>query len=1015
MTLQNPSLVLNFIDESSTITATTADLIKNSFIWKEQLLNGLKSSSNQVQLELAEDCAAIEYILRTQGDIKATLKDGNTTLFTGYLSDSYKWTITDTGEQALSVIIEDVGTKLLGKTFLNNSINSEWIFDDYINQSSAHSVVKEVCDACGITLDTNAPTISVKVVRSIDRDTTCKEILETMLFEVGYAYYFTSEGKLSLYEINCTSTTGIPKLDSTSLYVVDGNAITLTKKVKQIKQANITWNSLEYRNDVRVYEDISGQSSTYPHCNISIPVGGAYPDEDGNISKTEAADLEKGNELVYISNVTPDISVVQGQYTSTVAQVGSKAIGVLITNTGINTVEVRKLLATADICAVKANNVTIQGQTVASDESKNIYTYEAEYIHDSDSAKKLANLVINYYKYCNYTYVFYSKTNLSSGSLVEINDDTYSGLDVNVLIIGKSYNDQTDIIQYTAVAISPFNLSSIVFTDSTIVAPTVIPGTPGEPGEPGEAAKVFSLSLKSNTYYINKRYSGSQTIRAIADIQGYTLSSGPTLTSSVGTVTAVETNVWDISIPYSTSATSVTITLSAISGSTSLSAQRTASGVDITEYGHNFGAVSAVPVSYTDIYGNTCGIMAGDYFLAAADFSGYSAGIPYLYNGITWAIMAATAANAQRLLNSLGDVLNNTNITVPVTSALYGWLENLVAQNAVIQNLGAQELTILDNGSIHSSYYDASGEPAESVLNVAISNTGSFTTTINSEIWFEEGSTTDGTYTWEMDDSNWWMPVSGNPLSGTEDVSDYGIQITGTPVKYNTITVTVATNIGKGFYLGADGTLKCVSAEAENLAISGNSAFHGVFDCEVIKTEAENPSSYYDTTNGTTADGAQAKRIVDQLILQGIVKDYSTTYTSSAFIPASIKGVSSSVAYIKVNTQKNSAGTTYDAAILFYDSAFNLVDLRNIVGCTTTGGGNSTSFLYSYNTNHSSYWTAQYATGGINLRIYTGQNRLWVDVPAASAASVLKSGMLFRSNTATTVDGVSCYQLYVKA
>ena len=479
MTITNPSLTLNFLAESATTTVNSSYIVLHSFVFKNQLLNGLKSSSNSVSFQLSDKCEAIEDILKAAGDIKAVLKDGNTVLFTGYLSDSYRWTVTASGTQAFSITIEDVGSKLLGKTFLTNSVASEHIFDEYINASSTHSIVKEVCDAAGIIMDSNAPTIAVKAVKAVDRNVTCREILETMLFEAGYAYYFTNDGRLSLYEINCTSTSGIPTLDSTDLYIVNGSAISLSKKVKQIRQANINWTSLEYSDDVRVYEDISGQSTTYPHCNISIPVGKSYPDEDGNVAKTEAIDLEKGNELIYIKDVTPDITVVSGQYTSSITQTGAKSIGVLLTNTGTTPVEVRKLQATADICAIKAKNVTIAGETVSSSESKNLYTYDAEYIHDGNSAKKLANLVINYYKYCNYNYTFYSNTVLDSGALVNIVDDTHSGLDTNVLIIGKSYNDINDIVQYTAVAVSPFDLSAVVYTDSTITAPTVIPGQPG--------------------------------------------------------------------------------------------------------------------------------------------------------------------------------------------------------------------------------------------------------------------------------------------------------------------------------------------------------------------------------------------------------------------------------------------------------------------------------------------------------------------------------------------------------
>ena len=479
MIITTPSLKLRFISENSTVTVSSSYLVLHSFEFKEQLLKELKSSSNSVSFQLSEDCPAIESILQAAGDITAQLKDGDTVLFTGYLSDSYKWVVTDSGTKAFSVTIEDVGTKLLGKTFLNNSSASTYVFDEYVNSTSGHSVVREVCTAAGITVDANAPLITERVVKLINRDTTCREILDEMLFEVGYAYYFTKEGKLSLYEINCDSTSGLQTLNSDDLYCIDKNAITLTKKIKQYKQVNVEWNSLEYRNNVLVYQDISGQSLEYPHCNITIPSGASYPDADGNVAKTEACDLEKGNVIVYISNVVPDISVVSGTYTSSITQSGSNAIGVLVSNTGNNDVIVRKLQASANICSIKANNITVAGETVTSEESNNLYNYTAKYIHSQNSAKKLANLIVDYYKFCNYTYSFNSKENLSTGTLVNIVDDTFSGLNTNVLIIGRSFTDSSDIIKYTAVAISAFDLSETVFNDSTAPAPSVIPGPPG--------------------------------------------------------------------------------------------------------------------------------------------------------------------------------------------------------------------------------------------------------------------------------------------------------------------------------------------------------------------------------------------------------------------------------------------------------------------------------------------------------------------------------------------------------
>jgi len=75
------------------------------------------------------------------------------------------------------------------------------------------------------------------------------------------------------------------------------------------------------------------------------------------------------------------------------------------------------------------------------------------------------------------------------------------------------------------------------------------------------------------------------------------------------------------------------------------------------------------------------------YYVAAGDI--YTEGIPYIYNNNSWNnAIPATAENSGRLLRCLGNVLSNPNIQ-PSTSALYAWFENLVAKNAVLENLVA--------------------------------------------------------------------------------------------------------------------------------------------------------------------------------------------------------------------------------------------------------------------------------------------------------------------------------------
>lgn len=717
MTITNPNLSLSYIAEGTTATITTAHIVFHSIAFKEQLLKELMSSSNSVSLQLTDDCSEIDNIIGAAGDIWAQLKDGNTILFTGYLSDNYKWTITDKGTQALNIIIEDVGTKLLGKTFLTNNVAADYILDEYINYDSSHSIVKDVCDAAGIIMASNTPQIAVKAVKSINRDTTCREILDKMLYEAGYAYYFTSEGKLNLFEINCTSTSGITTLDSSKLYVVNGEAVSLTRRVKQYKQANVNWTSLEYRSDVLVYQDVSGQSSTYPYCNITIPTGTSYPDEDGNIAKTEACDLEKGSEIVYISDVTPDVSIVSGQYTSDIHQIGSKSVGVLITNTGNSDVVVRKLQATADICAIKAENVTVAGETVSSNESNNLFSYNAEYIHDLNSAKRLANLVVNYYKYCHFAYTFNSKENLATGSLVNIVDDIYSGLNTNVLIIGKSFNDTTDIIQYLAVAISAFNLSSTVYTDSTIAAPTVIPGPPGEPGED---AKLFLLSVSPSTFISNERSAENQTIIVYTNIENYDGTPVITTNPSFTVTEVVPKKQYSFQVPKRNSYSQIIITGVLAGAPTQILTIRP----DETETAWvNLGTFSSDPIDANGMI--TEGIYYGEYVVEGDVYlkettttSGGETTVtttPMIYTDEgTFAPISVYSGSDhynEKLLSMLPNVFASRNDDVSlVTSGDYTWITNLIAEKVTAEVISALQISLMDNGYLKSENYTTASD-----------------------------------------------------------------------------------------------------------------------------------------------------------------------------------------------------------------------------------------------------------------------------------------------------------------
>ena len=127
--IANPSLILTFTandleaGHESVQTVTGDDLLTRSISIEHRLLDGLRPSSDKVRLSIRKGAAVTEDIIRTEGDIHAVLMDSSTTLFTGYVSTNFSWSITDSGEETLSITIEDTGTMHLGKSFITEGFH----------------------------------------------------------------------------------------------------------------------------------------------------------------------------------------------------------------------------------------------------------------------------------------------------------------------------------------------------------------------------------------------------------------------------------------------------------------------------------------------------------------------------------------------------------------------------------------------------------------------------------------------------------------------------------------------------------------------------------------------------------------------------------------------------------------------------------------------------------------------------------------------------------------------------
>lgn len=216
-------------------------------------------------------------------------------------------------------------------------------------------------------------------------------------------------------------------------------------------------------------------------------------------------------------------------------------------------------------------------------------------------------------------------------------------------------------------------------------------------------AEMWDFDLSQTTYITNKRLvSDANQIKATAHAEGHAgITISWTALDDDGTTIATGTGEsFTFYIACNNSYKSpITVRMEA----TGLqSVEKSIVGDDQTEYDHDFGAWEPdgtydLPDHFTE-NGVDYDVIPGDFFVAKTTFTvggqTYTQGVPYMYQNNSWHnAITATADNSDRMLRSLGTVLNDPNIQ-PSVGALYGWFANFAVLNAVIENLVAKYLQV---------------------------------------------------------------------------------------------------------------------------------------------------------------------------------------------------------------------------------------------------------------------------------------------------------------------------------
>lgn len=147
--------------------------------------------------------------------------------------------------------------------------------------------------------------------------------------------------------------------------------------------------------------------------------------------------------------------------TCSITSAGGPYLSIDVHNSSDSDASVTQLDAYADIVYQKSTGIVLGGS------GGNVLSEELVFVHDRNLAQRHANLLSDYHRYCSSRYTFSLREDIALGTIVRLHDNVYSGLDVNVLLVSKDLSGLSDLVTYTAVGISVFNLDRATYHRTT--------------------------------------------------------------------------------------------------------------------------------------------------------------------------------------------------------------------------------------------------------------------------------------------------------------------------------------------------------------------------------------------------------------------------------------------------------------------------------------------------------------------------------------------------------------------
>ena len=167
--------------------------------------DSLEPNTNSAEFVLSRTCPYLDELLAYDDAIGVSVAADDTTYFTGYFTDSFRFSVTARGAQDVKIECEDPGIRKLKTAWVSaDGIGTTFSGDKICDPAdTAHSVLHKIATLAGVTLASGLPTISQQVYMVVlDKDgRTYWDVLSRLLLEHLYVFDFNAAGQLYLFSL----------------------------------------------------------------------------------------------------------------------------------------------------------------------------------------------------------------------------------------------------------------------------------------------------------------------------------------------------------------------------------------------------------------------------------------------------------------------------------------------------------------------------------------------------------------------------------------------------------------------------------------------------------------------------------------------------------------------------------------------------------------------------------------------------------------------------------------------